>query len=320
MWDKQSIGRIFVSFFKTMDKFQEMRAFAAVVDNGSFVSAAEALNTSKAAISRQVGDLEQRLGIRLLNRTTRKLSVTDEGQLFYLRCTDLLNGLEEAESELSLRRGEPSGHLRISAPVTFGISHLASLWGRFLQQHPKISMEVSLSDRTVDLVEDGFDLAVRISRAPHPTFIARKLASTKMVLCASPAYLKRNGTPKHPHDIAGHNVISYTYWSSKDEWEFTHPSGKIEIVKTRPRLHANSGDTCVAAALQDQGIVLQPDFLVYDVLREGKLKQLLKDYQTVELGIYAVYTSRRQLPLKLRSLIDFLVDAFQQPAWTPHRG
>jgi DNA-binding transcriptional LysR family regulator len=303
-----------------MDKFQEMQAFVAIVDKGSFVRAADTLNISKAAISRQVADLEQRLGIRLLNRTTRKLSLTDEGQLFYMRCTDLLNGLEEAESELSLRRGEPSGHLRVSAPVTFGISHLAPLWGKFLQQHPKISMEVSLSDRTVDLVEDGFDLAVRISRVPHPTFIARKLASTKMMLCASPAYLKRHGTPKQPHDIADHNVISYTYWSSKDEWEFTHANGRVEVVKTRPRLHANSGDTCVAAALQDQGIVMQPDFLVYDALCKGKLKQLMKDYQTVELGIYAIYTSRRQLSLKLRSLIDFLVDSFQQPAWAAHQA
>ncbi|MDB5823574.1 MAG: LysR family transcriptional regulator [Herminiimonas sp.] len=299
-----------------MDKFQEMQAFVSVVENGSFVRAADVLHTSKAAISRYVAELERRLGIRLLNRTTRKLSMTDEGQLFYARCIDLLNGLEEAESELSLRRGEPSGNLRISAPVTFGISHLAPLWGRFLQQYPKVSMEVSLSDRTVDLVEDGFDLAVRIARSPHPTVIARRLASSTMVLCASPKYLKRNGTPKRPQEITEHNVISYTYWSSKDEWEFIDRSGKVETVKTRPRLHANSGDTCVAAALQDQGIVLQPDFLVYDALREGKLKQLLKDYQTVELGIYAVYTSRRQLPLKLRSLIDFLVESFQKPAWT----
>lgn len=136
-----------------------------------------------------------------------------------------------------------------------------------------------------------------------------------MVLCASPAYLKRHGTPPQPQDIAQHNVISYTYWSSKDEWAFTHPSGKVEVAKTRPRLHANSGDTCVAATLQDQGIVMQPDFLVYDSLQEGRLKPLLKEYRAVELGIYAIYTSRRQLPLKLRYLIDFLVESFQQPVW-----
>ena len=298
-----------------MNKFQEMQAFTAVVDNGSFVAAADALKASKAAVSRQVADLEQRLGTRLLNRTTRKLSLTDEGQLFYIRCTDLLNGLAEAESELNQRSGEPSGHLRISAPVTFGISHLAPLWGRFLQQHPKVSMEVSLSDRTVDLVEDGFDLAVRISRAPHPTFIARKLTTTTMVLCASPGYLKQHGTPERPQDLADHNVVSYTYWSSKDEWEFTGPGGKKDVVRTRPRLHANSGDTCIAAALQDQGIVMQPDFLVHDALRDGRLVPLLEGYRTTELGVYAIYTSRRQLPLKLRFLIDFLVDAFQNPAW-----
>lgn len=295
-----------------MDKFQEMQAFVAVVDNGSFVRAAQAINTSKAAISRQVGDLEQRLGIRLLHRTTRKLSMTDEGQLFYVRCSDLLHGLSEAESELSLRRGEPAGHLRISAPVTFGISHLAPLWGRFLQKYPKISMEVSLSDRTVDLVEDGFDVAIRISRTPHPTFITRKLAKTTMVLCASPAYLRQHGVPEHPNDLSNHSVISYTYWSSKDEWEFINKSGIIETVKTKPRLHANSGDTCVAAALQDQGIILQPDFLLKDELQKGSLQPLLEDYQTVELGIYAVYSSRRQLPLKLRYLIDFLVAHFAE--------
>lgn len=299
-----------------MDKFQEMQAFVAVVDNDSFVRAADALNTSKAAISRQVADLERRLGARLLNRTTRKLSLTDEGQLFYQRCTDLLNGLEEAEAELSRRSDEASGHLRISAPVTFGIMHLAPLWGKFLQQHPKVSMEVSLSDRAVDLVEDGFDLAIRISSSPHPTFIARKLASTKIILCASPAYLKRYGTPQCPRDLAEHNVISYAYWSSGDEWKFTDSSGKIETIKTKPRLHANNGDTCVAAALQDQGIIMQPDFLVYEALRKGKLKQLLKDYRTAELGIYAIYASRRQMPLRLRYLIDFLVDSSRGTVWT----
>lgn len=302
-----------------MDKFQEMQAFVTVVENSSFVRAADVLNTSKAAISRQVADLEKRLGIRLLHRTTRKLSLTDEGQVFYLRCTELLNGLAEAESELSLRSGEPSGLLRVSAPVTFGILHLAPLWGKFLQQHPKVSMEVTLSDRTVDLVEDGFDVAIRIARSPHPTFIARKLASTKMVLCASPGYVERHGAPEHPQDIIRHNVISYTYWSSKDEWEFVDQSGKSEVVKTRPRLHANSGDTCVAAALQDQGIVLQPDFLVHDALRRGTLKRLLEDFQAAELGIYAVYTSRRQLPWKLRYLIDFLVDSFHKPVWGSYK-
>lgn len=298
-----------------MDKFQEMRAFVAVVDQGSFVAAAETLKSSKAAVSRHVAELERRLGVRLLNRTTRKLSLTDEGSVFHARCVDLLNALEEAETELHSRSGEASGQLRISAPVTFGNTHLAPLWGAFLEQHPRLSLDISLSDRTVDLVDEGIDLAIRISRSLHPTFIARQLATTRMVLCATPAYLARHGSPTRPADLEKHEVVGYTYWSSKDEWEFKAPDGTVETVRTRPRLYANSGDTCVAVALEHKGIVMQPDFLVHDALRSGALKEIMPGYQAVELGIFAVYASRRQLPLKLRYLIDFLVEAFRSPPW-----
>jgi DNA-binding transcriptional LysR family regulator len=301
-----------------MDRFQEMKVFVAVVDNGSFVRAAEALNSSKAAVSRLLADLERRLGARLLNRTTRTLSLTDDGKMFYARCTELLNALEEAESELNTRTGEAAGHLRVSAPVTFGNNLLAPLWGDFLAEHPKVSLDVNLSDRTADLVEEGLDLAVRIARAPHPVFIARKLASTRMVLCASPEYLAKHGTPSKPQDLAEHEVVSYTYWSSRDEWEFKRADAVVETVRTHPRMHANSGDTCVAAALKHRGIVMQPDFLLYEALRSGALVRLLPEYEAVELGIYAVYASRRQLPLKLRYLIDFLVESFQTPVWNDY--
>jgi DNA-binding transcriptional LysR family regulator len=297
-----------------MDKFQEMQSFVAVVDAGSFVGAADALDTSKAAVSRHVADLEQRLGVRLLNRTTRKLSLTDDGQTFYHQCTEIISALDDAESELSSRSAEASGMVRISAPVTFGILHLAPLWGVFLNKHPKVTLDVSLSDRTVDLVEDGFDLAIRVSRAPQPNLIVRKLATTRMVLCATPKYLKKHGTPKRPQDLAEHDVISYSYWYTRDEWEFNGPDGPISV-KTHPRLHANSGDTCRAAALQHQGIIFQPSFLVYDDLRSGELKEILPTYRSDDLGIYAIYSSRRQLPLKLRHLIDFLVEAFGKPVW-----
>jgi DNA-binding transcriptional LysR family regulator len=301
-----------------MDRFQEMKVFVAVVDNGSFVRAADALKSSKAAVSRLLADLERRLGARLLNRTTRRLSLTDDGKMFYARCTELLHALEEAESELNTRTGEAAGHLRVTAPVTFGNNLMAPLWGDFLAQHPKVSLDVNLSDRTADLVEEGLDLAVRIARAPHPVFIARKLASTRMVLCASPEYLAKNGTPSKPQDLAEHEVVSYTYWSSRDEWEFKRADGIVETVKTRPRMHANSGDTCVAAALKHHGIVMQPDFLLFEALRSGALVRLLPDYEAVELGIYAVYASRRQLPLKLRYLIDFLVESFRNPVWNDY--
>ena len=297
-----------------MDKFQEMQSFVAVVDAGSFVGAADALDTSKAAVSRHVADLEQRLGVRLLNRTTRKLSLTDDGQTFYHRCTELLASLDEAEGDLSSRSAEARGLLRISASVTFGNLHLAPLWGEFLSRHPKLVLDISLSDRMVDLVEDGFDLAIRIARSPDLNLIARQLASTRVVLCASPKYLKRRGTPKEPRDLAAHDVISYTYWSSRDEWKFEGPAGPV-AVKVHPRLYVNNGDTCRAAALQHQGIILQPSFLVNSDLRSGELKEILPAYRSGELGIYAMYASRRQLPLKLRHLIDFLVEAFRQPVW-----
>lgn len=297
-----------------MDKFQEMQSFTAVVDAGSFVRAADALDTSKAAVSRHVAELEQRLGVRLLHRTTRKLSLTDDGQAFYNRCSDILALVAEAESELKSRSGEASGLVRISVPVTLGILYLAPLWGVFLNRHPKVTLDVVLSDRVVDLVEEGYDIAIRISRSPHPTLIGRRLATTRMVLCASPQYLKRQGTPKRPEDLARHDVISYSYWSSRDEWQFDGPDGPASV-KTHPRIHANSGDTCRAAALQHQGIILQPSFLVHEDLRSGRLKEILPDYKSPDLGIYALYTSRKQMPLKLRHLLDFLATSFSKPVW-----
>ena len=292
-----------------------MLAFAAVVDAGSFVGAADTLNTSKAAVSRHVNDLEQRLGVRLLNRTTRKLSLTDDGQNFLPQCKDILSAIEQAESQLSSHSAEASGMLRVSAPVTFGVLHLAELWGDFLQAHPKVTLDVSLSDRTVDLVEEGFDVAIRISASPHPTLIDRKLATTRVIVCATPTYLARHGTPTHPDELASHDIISYSYWSSRDEWTFEGPQGEVSV-RTRSRMYANNGDTCLAAALDHQGIILQPDFLVAGPLQRGELVPLLPGYLAPEIGIHAVYASRKQLPLKVRKLIDFLVEAFRHPAWS----
>ncbi|MBI3900164.1 MAG: LysR family transcriptional regulator [Gammaproteobacteria bacterium] len=297
-----------------MDKYREMQSFTAVVDAGSFVGAADTLVTSKAAISRHVVDLEQRLGVRLLNRTTRKLSLTDEGRTFYQQCKEILGFIDAAEAEVNSRTGEASGLLRLNVPVSFGIQHLAPLWGKFTAAHPKVKLDLSLSDRAVDLVEEGYDLAIRISRLPSSSLICRKLASTRMVVCASPQYLRRRGKPKRPEDLADHDVISYSYWSTQDEWQFEGPAGPVSV-KTHPRIYANNGDTCRAAALLHQGIVLQPTFLVGDDLREGHLIELLAEYQTVELGVYALYASRKLQPLKVRLLIDFLVEAFRRPKW-----
>jgi DNA-binding transcriptional LysR family regulator len=297
-----------------MDKTQEMTSFVAVVEAGSFVAAAGVLGLSKAAVSRQVAELEHRLGARLLHRTTRRLSLTDDGQLFYGRAKELLAAIDEAESEIASRSGEPSGLLRINAPLTFGVLHLAPLWGRFADAHPKVALEIDLSDRIVDLVEEGYDLAVRITNLPSSQLVSRQLASSRMVLCASPEYIARHGAPAHPDDLAAHRVISYSYWSTRDEWSFSGPDGEVRV-RTQPRIHANNGDTCRAAALDHQGIILQPDFLVGDDLRQGTLVELLPDYASLTIGIHAVYPSRKYLPIKTRRMVDFLVTAFATPSW-----
>jgi DNA-binding transcriptional LysR family regulator len=297
-----------------MDKFQEMRTFAAVVDAGSFVRAAEALEMSKAAVSRYVTELETRLGVRLIQRTTRKLSLTAEGEVFHARCQALLAEIEEAEAEITAKSGEAAGLVKVNVPVSFGILHLATLWGEFRARHPKVSFDVTLSDRVVDLVEEGFDLAVRIARLPASSLISRKLASTRMVLCAAPQYLQAAGTPRHPAELTQHAVLAYSLWASGDEWRFAGPDGAASV-KTSPCIRTNSGDTCRAAALQGQGIVMQPSFLVGPDLAAGHLVELMPQYRGLELGIHAVYPTRKHVSTKVRLLIDFLVEAFRVPKW-----
>lgn len=294
-----------------MDRFLEMQTFNAVVEAGSFVKAAVALELSKAAVSRYVVELETRLGVRLLQRTTRRLSLTDEGQLFYARSKELLAELSEAEDEITARNDAASGLLRVNAPFTFGVLHLAPLWGAFLQQHPKVKLEVTLADRIVDLVEEGFDVAIRIATLESSTLVSTRLATTRLVLCAAPQYLQLHGVPQHPDELANHAVIAYSYFSTRDEWHFEGPQGPVSV-KTNPCFHTNNGDTCRAAALAGQGIILQPDFLVGPDVASGALVELMPQYQSREIGIYAVYPTRKHVSPKVRSLIAFLKAHFSQ--------
>jgi DNA-binding transcriptional LysR family regulator len=302
-----------------MDKFQEMRVFAGVVDAGSFVGAADALGMSKAAVSRHVSDLEQRLGVRLMQRTTRKLSLTQEGEVFLARCRDILASIEESEAELSTRAASASGLLKVSVPVSFATKHLAPLWSDFLAAHPRLTLDVHLADRVVDLVDEGFDLAVRIARLPDSSLVSRKLAATRLVLCAAPSYLRRRGTPMHPDDLAAHDVIGYSLLSTPGQWLLQGPDGPV-TVKTRPRLWTNNGDTSVAAAVRGAGIDLQPTFLIADELAAGRLVQVLPAWQAVELGIYAVYPSRKFVLPKVRALVNFLAASFADAPWARPGG
>lgn len=282
-----------------------MQTFSAVVDAGSFIKAADALGLSKAAVSRYVGELEARLGVRLLHRTTRRISLTDEGNVFYARCKELLGDLDEAEAEITSRIGEASGLVRVNAPVTFGIMHLAPLWSEFLASHPKVRLDVTLSNRVVDLVGEGYDLAIRIAALPSSTLISKRLASTRLVLCASPQYLEKHGVPRRPEELVDHMLIAYSYFSSRDGWNFVGPDGPVSV-KAEPCLLTNSDNTCLTAALAGQGVVLQPTFVVSGDLADGRLVELMPEYRSIERGIYAVYPTRKHVSRKVRVLIDFL--------------
>lgn len=296
-----------------MDKYQEMRVFAAVVDAGSFVAASDALGISKAAVSRYVADLEQRLGVRLMHRTTRRLSLTPEGEVFLARCREILASIDAAEGELSTRADSASGLLKVNVPVSFGIQHLAPLWSEFLTAHPRVSLDVQLADRVVDLVEEGFDLAVRIARLPDSSLVSRQLASTRLVLCASPDYLVRRGHPSHPSDLAGHDLVGYSLLAMGD-WQFNGPDGPV-TVKVQSRLLSNNGDTCLAATVRGTGIQLQPTFLVADALASGQLVEVLPQYRSLELGVYVVYPTRKFVLPKVRALVEFLAGKFSGTDW-----
>lgn len=298
-----------------MDRFRELSVFVAVVDAGSFVGAGEALRISKAAVSRCVQELEARLGARLLQRTTRRLSLTEAGRAYYARARQLLADLDEADGAVGAVTGQPLGTVRINAPLSFGVLHLAPLWGGFLARYPGIELDITLSDRLVDLVDEGYDLAVRITRLQDSSLVSRQLASTRIVMCAAPAYLAAHGTPETLADIAGHAVIGYSYWQGGDLWRFTGPGGVEEEVLTRPRLRTNNGDTCRAAALAGQGIILQPTFLVGDDLAAGRLLRVLPRYAGPAVGIHAVYPSRKHLSLKVRVLLDYLAASFATVPW-----
>lgn len=293
---------------------QKLSSFLAVVRAGSFVGAADATGLSKAAVSRHVADLEAQLGVRLLHRTTRRLSLSDDGQRFHDRALELAAAWEELEAETASSGGVASGQLRINAPLTFGILHLAPLWPEFLAANPMVWLDVTLNDRVVDLIEEGYDVAIRIGNRLDPQLVGRRLATTRMVLCASPQYLQVHGVPDHPRDLSAHRVFAYSYWSTGNDWTFRGPEGEV-TVRVSPRIHTNSGDTCRTAALQHQGIILQPDFLVGADLRRGALVELMPVYRSIELGVHAVYATRKHLPMKTRRLIDFLVAAFASPIW-----
>lgn len=298
-----------------MDRFREMETFIAVVEAGSFVRAAEKLRISKSVVSRIIQDLEARLGGKLLQRTTRRLALTEVGQSYFQRCKQMLDELVEVEGAVGMDREKAFGLLKINVPTTFGIKHLAPLWGDFLLQYPQVRLDISLLDRQVDLIGEGYDFAIRIvSRQEDSSLVAKKLASSRIIMCASPRYLDQHGTPRSLNDLEAHAFIGYSYLATGDVWKLKSASS-VEGIKTQPRLRANNGDTCRAAALQGLGIIAQPGFVIEEDLKNGRLVEVLPDWQAEERGIYAVYPTRQYLSGKVRALIDYLEEAFRHVSW-----
>ncbi|ASG19461.1 LysR family transcriptional regulator [Nitrospirillum viridazoti] len=299
-----------------MDRLRAFEVFATVVARGGFAKAADALNTSPANVTRYVNELETYLGSRLLNRTSRRLSLTEAGEALYERAQTILEEVAEAEALASATTLKPRGRLRVNAPLSFGIRHLAPLWPRFMAQYPDVLLDIALTDRVVDMVEEGFDLGIRISRGGSPTYAARKLATSRNVLCAAPDYLARQGVPRTPDCLANHVRVAYSYTGVPEDWVLLDPEGKPVTVRVPIRLVTNNGDTARAAALAGQGIIWQPTFLIGDDLRAGRLVPVLPDHRIPDIDILAVYPSRRHVSAKVRALIDFLADAFHgTPAW-----
>ncbi|MCC9624546.1 LysR family transcriptional regulator [Thalassospira sp. MA62] len=288
-----------------------MTVFARVVEEHSFSGAARKLGMSKSAVSKHVTKLEDSLGIRLLNRTTRRLSLTDAGSTFYQHCARVVEEIETAEHALTDLRGTPRGTLRISAPLTFGQMYLPKLVTEFMELYPGLHVDIHLADHMVDLVAEGVDMAIRITRLKDSSLIARKLADFTGHVVASPAYLAEFGEPKVPQDLAHHKTLAYTNVPSPNIWDFDGPDGPVSV-RVNPVMSCNNGEFTSIAAVRGLGIAREPEFIVAGAMHDGRLVPILQDYNALNSGgIYAVYPERRHLPSKVRVFIDFLVEKFR---------
>lgn len=296
-----------------MDSISGMAVFARVVETNGFTSAARDLGLSKASVSKLVARLEDRLGVRLLNRSTRRLGLTEAGRDYYERARRILAEVEEAEQSAASRQANPRGQLRVNAPVTFGQTHLAPLLPRFMLLYPQVQVDLVLNDRFVDLIEEGFDLAVRVADLPSSSLIVRRLCDAPQVAVAAPRYLKARGTPKHPKDLARHDCLLYSYLATGEEWRFVE-NGKPFGVRVSGPLRANNGDVLRHAAIAGMGIVYTPDFIVADAIASGALVPLLEGWCAKDAGIYAVYSPGRPLGAKLRVFVDFLAETLGRGA------
>nr|WP_243748679.1 LysR family transcriptional regulator [Pseudomaricurvus alcaniphilus] len=290
--------------------------FAKVVESGSFTAAAEHLSLSKSVVSKYVTRLEERLGARLLNRTTRRISLTEIGATFYRQSQQGLQVLEDAAAEVSRLQGEPRGTLRINAPMSFGVLHLAPAIPDFLSRYPELAVDVQFDDRKVDVIEGAFDVSIRIADIADSSLVARRIAPCRHVLVAAPDYLQRRGIPATPLDLQEHSIVSYQYQESARQWEFVDPRGKSIMVPVQATVQMNNSLGMREAVLNGAGIMRTPTFVVGSDIRQGRLQPLLTSYKTLQRSIYIVFPQRRHLSPKIRAFIDFMAERITAtPYW-----
>ena len=295
-----------------MDRLDAMRTFVRVAELGSFSALAHQLGVARSVVTRQVAALEARLGTRLMVRSTRKLSLTSAGTAYLEKCRVILNLVEAAETDVAEARATVRGSIRIGLPLSFGLKRMAPLLLEFAELQPAVHLEMDYSDRRVNLVEEGFDLSIRITARLAPTEVARRLGTCRLVVAAAPAYLARHGRPSRPADLAGHECLAYTAGARRTAWTFG-ARGREETVHLQSRLSGNNGDVLAEAAARGLGVTMQPDFIVEPYLADGRLEQVLQDVAPPELGIYALLPGGRHQPHRVRVLTDFLAERLRSP-------
>ncbi len=299
-----------------MSRYEEIEAFVRTVDAGSFTAAANQLRVAKSAISRRIQELEQRLGAQLLIRSTRRLSLTEAGRALYERSVTLLADWDEAENVIAKEQTALSGHIRLAAPLSFGVTHLGTALLAFMKQYPNVTFDIDFNDRKVDLISEGVDIAVRIGDLPDSSLIARRLATIKTVVAASPAYIAPYGMPKTPDDLRAMTELRYGY-RNKIGWRFSGPEGSTHEIEVNSTLRATNGDFLRDAAVLGQGLVIEPTFILYEDLKAGRLVHLLPDYTLPQIAAYAVYPPTRHLSARVRALVDYLAEhcGGAEPYW-----
>lgn len=299
-----------------MDKLLLLKTFAVVVSEGSFTKAADKLGSSNQLVSKYIAELEKQLDTRLFNRTTRKIHLTEAGQQCLQHANHILESVNDMESQLGLLNSEAKGVLHVSAPVSFSTLHLAGALSAFQQAHPRVSINLQLNDRKVDVVDEGFDVAIRAGHLANSTLVAKKITTIQLALCASPSYLEKYGTPEHPSELKPEHYLEYSYVNYDNDESELIAALKANTNKVTPRLTANNGEVLTNVAKQGEGYVLQPTFIAGEALKNGELVSILHDFVPKAISLYAVYPHRKLISNKLRVFIDFLSNYFEDtPYW-----